>query len=76
MALLAIESNHVVLLRCLKLARGGPAAGLEATQMIAEKMQEAALAAHTIMMGGSQDKVIARYRECVQGNAQRLQRGR
>ena len=75
-ALLAIESNHVIALRCAKLARGGAAAGPELTRMITEKMQEGAAAAQTLMTGGSHETVIAGYRKRVKANARRLNRAR
>jgi hypothetical protein len=75
-ALLVIESNHVVALRCAKLARGGAGAGPEFTRMITEKMQESAAAAQTLMTGGSHEKVIAGYRKRVKANARRLNRKR
>ena len=76
LALLAMESNHVIALRCAKLARGGAAAGPEAARMITEKMLEGAAAAQTLMTGGSHEKVIAAYRKRVKANARRLSRAR
>ena len=75
MTLLAIESNQVIGLRLLKLARGGTDAGAEVARMVTEKMTEGTLAAQTLMFGGSNDKVIARYRKRVRSNARRLRRG-
>jgi hypothetical protein len=75
-ALLAIESNQVIALRCAKLARGGAAAGPEFTRMITEKMFESAAAAQTLMTGGSHETVIAAYRKRVKANARRLNRAR
>ena len=75
-ALLAMESNHVIALRCAKLAREGHGAGPELTRMITEKMLEGAAAAQTLMTGGSHDKVIAGYRKRVKANARRLNRAR
>jgi hypothetical protein len=76
LALLAIESNHVIALRCARLACGGPGAAPELTRMITEKMQEGVAAAQTLMTGGSHHKVIAGYRKRVNANAKRLQRAR
>ena len=76
LALLAIESNHVVALRCAKLARGGPAAAPEFTRMITEKMHEGVAAAQTLMSGGSHETIIAGYRKRVNANARRLKRAR
>ena len=75
-ARLALESNHVIALRWMKLARGGPAAGLEAARMVTEKVQEGTAAAQTLAAGGSHCKVVARYRKRVRANASRLKRGR
>ena len=75
-ARLAIESNHVIALRCVKLAGGGPGAGPEVTRMITEKLQEGVAAAQTLMTGGSHEEVITAYRKCVKANARRLQRAR
>ena len=76
MALLAIESNQVIALRCAKLAREGHGAGPELTRMITEKMLEGAVAAQTLMTGGSHEKVVASYRKRVKANARRLNRAR
>ena len=75
-ALLAIESNQVIALRCAKLAREGHGAGPELTRMITEKMFEGAMAAQTLMTGGSHEKVIKSYRKRVKANARRLTRVR
>lgn len=75
-ARLAIEANHVIALRCVKLASGGPAAVPEVTRMITEKMQEGVAAAQTLMTGGSHAMVIAGYRKRVRANARRLNRAR
>ena len=76
MALLAIESSHVIALRCAKLAQGGAGAAPELTRMVTEKMLEGAAAAQTLMTGGSHEKVIAAYRKRVKANARRLNRTR
>ncbi len=75
-AMLAIESNQVMALRCAKLARGGPAAAPEFTRMVTEKVLESVAASQTLMTGGSHEKVIAGYRKRVKANARRLGRVR
>lgn len=71
-ALLAIESQTVIALRLTALASGGPAAQSEGERMVSEKIDAAAEALGTLMAGGSPDAVIARYREHVRANAERL----
>ena len=71
-ALLAIEAQKVVELRLVKLAWGGTEAQLEAQQMVTEKVSALIEASATLMTGGSCDAVIARYREHVAANTQRL----
>lgn len=71
-ALLAIEAQKVVELRLVKLAWGGTEAQLEAQQMVSEKVSALIEASATLMTGGSCDAVIARYREHVAANTQRL----
>ncbi len=72
--MLALESNRVIALRMLKLAGGGAPARLEAAGMVSEKVSEAFGAAVTLATGGSNAKVIARYRKRVAANARRLSR--
>jgi len=74
--MLAIESNRVVALRMMKLAAGGAAAQAEARRMVSEKVGEAMVTGVTLMSGGSQAKVIKRYRRRVAANARRLGRRR
>lgn len=71
-AALALESQRVVQLRLVKLAWGGLEVQAEAHQMVSEKISAFNEAAGTLMMGGSIDTVIARYREHVAANTQRL----
>jgi hypothetical protein len=72
MMLLGMEAHAVIGLRLSKLAAGGPAAVLEAHQMIAEKVSATAEAAGTLMTGGSVHTVVRRYRSHVQANEARL----
>ena len=71
-AMLALEAQKVIELRLVKLAWGGPDACDEAHLMVSEKISAAVEAAGTLMMGGSFETVVARYREHVAGNTERL----
>jgi hypothetical protein len=71
-ALLAVEAQKVVELRLVKLAWGGAEAQAEAQQMVSEKVSALIEASGTLMMGGSCGTVVARYREHVAANTQRL----
>jgi hypothetical protein len=72
LAMLALEDQTVVELRLVKLAWGGCDACDEAHLMASEKISAAVEAAGTLMMGGSFEAVIARYREHVAANTERL----
>jgi hypothetical protein len=72
--MLAMESNRVIALRMMKLASGGASARREAARMTSEKVSEAYGAAVTLATGGSNAKVMARYRKRVAANARRLSR--
>jgi hypothetical protein len=74
--MLAAETSRVIVLRTMKLAAGGPRARAEATRMVSEKISEGFGAGVTLAMGGSQAKVIRRYRKRVAANARRLSRTR
>ena len=67
-AMLALESNHVIALRLMKLAFGGSAAHWEANLMITEKIDAAIETSYNLNVSA----VIARYREYVLANARRL----
>ncbi len=71
-AMLVLESNQVVGLRLMKLARGGSEAGSEANLMVTEKIAAAVEAATTLLCGGHIGVVMDRYREHVTANAIRL----
>jgi hypothetical protein len=70
--MLALEAQNVIELRLAKMASGGREAADEAHQMIAEKISASFEAAGALMIGGSIETVIARYREHVAANAGRL----
>jgi hypothetical protein len=61
-----------MLVRLLKLAWGGPAAQAEASHMLSEKISASIEAAGSLMLGGSPDALVARYREHVAENTKRL----
>ena len=72
LVLLAFEAQKVVELRLVKLAWGGCEAQAEAHQIVREKIDASIEAAGILMMGGSIGTVIARYRERVAANTERL----
>ena len=55
-----------------RLAWGGREGLAEAQSMVIEKVHAAGEAMTTLMLGGSPDTVIARYREHVAANTKRL----
>ena len=70
--MLALESNGVIGLRLMKIARGGVAAVREAILMVQEKAEAAVEAQTTLMGGGSAEAVLVGYRRRVALNAERL----
>lgn len=72
LAMLALEAQRVIELRLVKLAWGGCEACNEAHLMVSEKISAAVEAAGALMMGGSFETVVARYREHVAANTERL----
>ncbi|MCJ2117275.1 hypothetical protein MKK65_12005 [Methylobacterium sp. J-001] len=70
--LLAIESQRVIELRMVRLAWGGREGRAEMQSMVVEKVHAAGEAMTTLMLGGSPEAVIARYREHVAFNTKRL----
>jgi hypothetical protein len=71
-SMLAIESNKVIALRLLKIAKGGRDAKFESKRMISEKVSAAMEAGATLLTGGSLSKVIKQYRRHVASNSKRL----
>ena len=69
---LALEAQHVIFLRTLKIAAGGTAAQAEIGRMVTEKVAAAVEAGTSLAMGGSQRKVLRRYRTRVRANGRRL----
>jgi hypothetical protein len=72
--MLALESNHVIMLRLAKLMRGGKGALREAERMVSEKIQAGAKAGASLMAGASSDEIVRQYRRRVKANAKRLGR--
>ncbi|WP_110354129.1 hypothetical protein [Methylobacterium sp. B4] len=70
--LLAMESQQVIELRLVRLAWGGQESWAEMNSMVFEKIAAATEATATLLTGGTPDDVVARYREHVAANAQRL----
>ena len=70
--MLAIECQRVIELRLVRLAWGGREGRDEAHSMVAEKISALMEATSTLMMGGSPETIIARYREHVAANTKRL----
>ena len=70
------ETQEVMALRFLKLARGGRAAKAEAQRMVTGKGVAVAEAAATLATGGSMKKVVRRVRSRVSQNKRRLSRSR
>jgi len=70
--MLAPEAQKVIELRLVKLAWGGPDACDEAHLMASEKISAAVEAAGTLTMGGRFETVVARYRDHVAANTERL----
>ena len=70
--LLVFEAQKVIELRLVRLAWGGREGRDEMQSMVAEKIDAAIEATGTLMMGGSPETVIARYREHVAANTKRL----
>jgi hypothetical protein len=70
--MLAIESNGVIALRLLKLARGGTEAQYEAHLMVSEKINASFEAGADLIDGATAADIINRYREHVAANANRL----
>ena len=71
-AMLALEANHVIALRLSKLAFGGLEARSEAKLMITEKIDAAVEVGYSLLNNGDVSAVVARYREHVSANADRL----
>ena len=73
-ARLGQETQQVMALRMMKIARGGTSSHLEAHRMFSEKGFALAEAASTLAVGGSMARVVRRYRSHVRANKRRLSR--
>lgn len=74
LAMLGLETQQVVWLRCMKLAAGGTAAQREASLMVSEKVEAATHAWMDSMTGASSGKIVRGYRTKVSANKRRLSR--
>ena len=72
--MLAIDANHVVGMRVMKLMVGGRGARREAQIMVSEKIDAAFEANASLMAGASGDEIVRRYRRRVAANAKGLGR--
>ncbi len=71
-AAIACKSPIVIGKRLLKFAKCGPSAPIEATRMVVEKAELAAISAASLASGRSIASVVKRYRRKVKANALRL----
>ncbi|GAC1338004.1 MAG: hypothetical protein NVSMB18_03760 [Acetobacteraceae bacterium] len=76
---LAMEAQHVVALRLMKIAQGGPAAASESRLMITEKLAASGVAAGLVWAASLRgapdfgaDTVVRMLRKRVQANRKRL----
>ena len=74
LTMLAIESQQVIRLRTIKLARGGKRAHKEARLMVVEKVAAALQESGRLFMGARPSSVVKRVRKKVRANARRLSR--
>ena len=74
LTMLAIETQQVICLRTIKLARGGKRAHKEAHLMVAEKAAAAFEESGRLLMGAPPSSVVKRVRKKVRANARRLSR--
>jgi hypothetical protein len=74
--LLSFETQQVIGLRMLRIAKGGSRAHAEARRMVSEKLAASLDAAATVLRGGSGQKVLGQVRGRVRRNARRLARRR
>jgi hypothetical protein len=70
--MLAAESQQVIVLRTLKLARGGGKAKTEARRIVSEKMVSAGVEGVRLASGATPQSVVSRYRKKVRANLRRL----
>ncbi|PXW65874.1 hypothetical protein [Methylobacterium sp. B4] len=70
--LLAIEAQRVIELRLVRLAWGGQEGWSEMNSMVFEKIAAATEATAALLTGVTHEAVVARYREHVAANIERL----
>ena len=74
LTMLPMESQQVICLRTIKLARGGKRAHKEARLMVAEKVAATMQESGRLLMGARPSSVVKRVRKKVRANARRLSR--
>ncbi|MBB3904782.1 hypothetical protein GGR33_004305 [Methylobacterium brachythecii] len=70
--MLALEAQKVIEQRLVRLAWGGEDGEAEMQSMVVEKIHASFEATNTLLSGGTLETVIARYREHVSVNTERL----
>jgi hypothetical protein len=70
--IVAYKSPIVVGKRLLKFAKGDASAPIEATKMVVEKAELAAISVSSLASGRSLGSVVKKYRRKVEANARRL----
>ncbi len=70
--MLGLEAQKVIEMRLVRIAWGGREGQAEIASMVTEKIDASIEAFGTLMTGGTPDAVVARYREYVAANAERL----
>lgn len=73
--MLAFESQHVIALRLMHLAQGGPRALGESQLMVVEKAVAAVESSVRLAAGHGPDAIVRSYRRKVRANRQRLEFG-
>jgi len=74
LSLSLLEAQQVVLLRTMRIAKGGTLAEREAKRMMSEKIEAAGRAGAMIVMGASADQVARFYGNKISANRRRLSR--
>ncbi len=69
---IAYKAPIVISKRLLKFAKGDASAPIEATKMVVEKVELAAISATSLARGNSLASVVKKYRKKVEANARRL----
>jgi hypothetical protein len=69
---IAYKAPIVISKRLLKFAKGDASAPIEATKMVVEKVELAAISATSLAGGNSLASVVKKYRKKVEANARHL----